>query len=348
MKTPRITSAALVLALGSFAACAADAPGGGTGDGTGDGGGGGGGDDVQYLKLAGKYSLTSKFDIEANMPGKVGDIARTFIAMTDNQNDPGQWILETAIDALPNGIVKTTLNNAVPFFSGYINDRLLQIAPDFVTKIVKVGNVFGDACKNFGLVSQLQVAGTTNAYTATHLVDGFQFKIDGTDIPFMFAEYSMTNVKVDNLTLGLEQAGKLTVSEHKIPLQYGKVLRIALDAAIIPLVDPNASNVTQLLQGLVHCDLVGQAIGDRIGFGSGLVETACNKGLDLAAQKIYQQIADIDGSAFEFKVTGTAKAVDANGDHTADRIDRGAWAGDLSYAGTPAPLANAIFAGNKM
>ena len=346
MKTPRITTAAVLIALGSFAACAADAPGGGS-PGGGNPGDNPGEDDVKVLKLAGKYGLTSKFDMQANMPGAVGDVARMFIAMTDDSTDPGKFIAEQVVNALPSGAVRTALNAALPFVSGYLNDYLLQIAPDFVTKIVKIGNVFGDASKNFGTLSELSITGSASPYVGNHTVNGVEFKIDGNQIPFMFADYNLTNVSVANLAVGLDQTGKMTIADHKLPLQYGAVLRIALDEAIIPLVDPNAANLTELLQSLVNCQAVGQAVANQIGFGAGAAETACNAGLALAANKIYDKLAEIDGSALEFQVAGTAKAVDSNADQTADRIDRGGWNGFVSYAGTPAPLANAIFAGSK-
>ncbi|MBP9087070.1 MAG: hypothetical protein KBG15_13195 [Kofleriaceae bacterium] len=348
MKTPRITTAALLIALGSFAACAADAPVGNGPGGDNPGGDNPGDDDVKVLKLAGKYGLSSKFDMQANMPGAVGEVARMFIDMTDDSTDPGQFIAEQVVAAMPSGAVRTALNAALPFVSGYLNDYLLQIAPDFVTKIVKIGNVFGDASKNFGTLSELSVTGSTSPYVGSHTVNGVEFKIDGNQIPFMFADYGMTNVNVANLAVGLEQAGKMTISDHKLPLQYGAVLRIALDEAIIPLVDPNAANLTELLQSLVDCQAVGQAVANQIGFGAGTAEVACNAGLALAANKIYDKLAEMDGSALEFQVAGTAKAVDSNADQTADRIDRGGWTGTVSYAGTPAPLANAIFAGSKM
>ena len=71
-------------------------------------------------------------------------------------------------------------------------------------------------------------------------------------------------------------------------------------------------------------------------------------GLSFAASAIYAQIDRIDGSAFEFGLTGTAKAVDKNGDGNADVIQVGKWGGTLSYAGTPAPLANATFKGQRL
>lgn len=348
MKTPRLTSAALLLALGSFAACAADAPGGSGPGGDNPGGDNPGDDDVKVLKLAGKYSLTSKFDLSTNMPGAVGEVSRMFIDMTDDSTDPGKFIAEQVVNALPSGAVRTALNSALPFVSGYLNDYLLQIAPDFVTKVVKVGNVFGDVAKNFGTLSELTVTGSASPYTGSHSVNGVEFKIDGNQIPFMFADYNLANVDVNNVSLGLAQSGKLTIGQHKLPLQYGAVLRIALDEAIIPLVDPNASNLTELLQSLVNCQAVGQAVADQIGFGAGTAETACNAGLALAAQKIYDKLGSIDGSALEFDVTGTASAVDSNNDQTADKINRGGWAGNMSYAGTPAPLSNATFDGSKM
>jgi len=344
----------LALALGATAAgCAADSP---DQDGGGGGGGGGSGSDdaPKQLDAAGKYQMTSTFDIAANMPGKVGEVSNAFINMTDGATDPADWILEQVIAKISNSTLKGFLNGARPFVAGYINDRLLQIAPDFVTTIVQVGQDFGQAARNFGLNEQLEVTGAFPNYMSKVSAVGVKFKIDNVEQDILFSQHMVAPVEAANVGLTLDQTGKLDIAEHKLPISFGKVLRIGLDEVIIPAVDPSATNLQTLLASLVDCSQVGQAINDAlvdaigIGGGAGTWTTACNAGLVFGSQAIYSKIDGIDASALEFSLVGVAKAVDTNGDRKVDNIQTGKWTGTLSYSGTPAPLATATFIGAAM
>jgi hypothetical protein len=343
----------LALAIGASAAgCAADSPDQGGDDG---GGGGGGGDETPIpTDATGRYQMTSTFDIATNMPGKVGTVTNAFIAATDGGDDPANWILEQIINKMPNGTLKSFLNGARPFVAGYINDRVLDIAPDFVTTFVQMGNDLGQAAKNFGLNETLDVSGSVGSYTSTVSAVGVKFKIDNIESDILFADNSMAPIDAAGVGIQLDATGKLSIAEHKLPVSFGKVMKLGLDKVIIPAVDPTATNLQTLLVHLIDCASVGQAINDalvdQLGFGggAGTWQTACNAGLVFGASALYGKMESIDSSALEFGLVGTAKAVDTNADHKIDKIQTGAWTGTLSYSGTPAPLAGATFTGQRM
>lgn len=307
-------------------------------------------DDVD---VSGKYQVKSNFDLATNLPGQVGDVTNAFIQMTDDPDDPTNYILDKIIENT-SGFIKTALQSAKPFVAGYLNDRLLDFAPDFVSTIIAVGDDFGQVAKNFGLNEELQVVGSEGNWLATHTVTGARFKIDGVESDYPFADYGVQPVSVPGVGLTVETSGKMTLAQHTVGLQYGSVLRIALDAAIIPSLDPTASNLTQLLQHQIDCQVVGQYVDDAVynatGFslGAGPFAAGCNLGLQKAADAIYAKIAGLDGSALDLGIEGTAKALDTNQDGAIDKIQTGAWAGTASYAGNPAPLAGATFFGSRM
>ena len=356
MKTIKNLSFVLALALGAVATgCAADSPDEG-GEGGGGGGGGSGSDDApRPMDASGKYQMASTFDIATNMPGKVGEVSNAFINMTDGTADPAEWIIEQIIAKTTNSTLKGILTTAKPFVAGYLNDRLLQIAPDFVTTIVQVGNDFGQMARNFGLNETLDVTGSAGAYTATVTAVGVHFKVDMIETDIAFADHSIMAVSAAGVGLSLDATGKLDIGEHKLPLSYGKILRLGLDEVIIPAVDPSATNLQTLLASLVNCAAVGQAINDALvqqfgfGGGAGTWQTACVAGLQFGAGAVYGKIDAIDASALEFGLTGVAKAVDANKDSKVDTIQTGKWTGTLSYGtSAPSPLAAATFSGSRM
>jgi hypothetical protein len=185
---------------------------------------------------------------------------------------------------------------------------------------------------------------------ATKTVLGAHFKVDNMESDHAFADYGMQNIVVNSIGITLDSSGKFTIAQHNLPLNYGKILHIGVDAAVIPLIDPTAHNLAELMQHKVDCAAVGELIADNYlyGFGAGAIESGCNAGLALAAQKIYQQIDGLDGTALQLQLTGTARALDSNNDHKVDKIQTGAWTGMASYAGTPSTLAPATFYGERM
>lgn len=349
-------SFALVLTAG---ACAASTPGtggdNGSGSGSGDGSGSGSGSGsggATALDATGKYSMQSTFDLSTNMPGTVGVVVNDFINATSGPNQPTQWILDQIIAKLPGGTVKSLLQGAEPFVAGYLNNQLLNFAPSFVTTVVQVGNDFGDMAKHFGLNETLDVAKAAQDYSSVHTAIGVHFKVENIENDYVFADYQVPNVVASGVGVTLDSSGKLSIASHKLPLSYGKVLRIGLDAAIIPLVDANATDLGTLLTDLVDCATVGQYIDDAIyqqfGFsvGAGTWQAACTAGLQFGAQQIYNQIDKIDASALEFDVSGTARATGTGG--KVNTLQTGKWSGMLSYSGTPAPLSTATFTGARM
>jgi hypothetical protein len=337
----------ILLAAAAATGCAADPADAGDDDGGGGGGGGGGGDPQPVPATPeGKFKVTSEFDLATNAPGTPGTIVNYFINATDDPDDPTKFIVDQIIAALPNGSIKNALINGAPFVTGYLNDRLLEVAPNFVAKLVDLGDAFGQVTKHFGTLEVLEI----NAQgQATKVVNGLHFTIDSVPMDFAFADEGIADTKVEGLMVTLEPSGKLSVASHVVPMKYGQVLRLAIDKGIIPMIDPSAQNLGDILHSVVNCQAVGQYVFEAIGFGSASTfESACNSGLTAAGGALYNALDSLDASALEFTMAGTARGVDRNADSKMDDIQSGVWTGTLGYAGTPAPLGAAKFFGAKM
>jgi hypothetical protein len=345
MLTPRL-GLVLVLALAAgatTAACGADPSSMGDDDGP-------GGDDDQPkpLDATGTYSMQSTFDLATNMPGTAGNVVNTIIAATNDPDDPTRWIVDQILTQLPDGTVKTAINTGKEFVVGYLNQRLLQLAPDFVSTTVQVGHDFGDIAKHFSLNETLELTKTSNGYTATHSVVGVHYKLGNQEGDFLLVNYHITNVVVPNVAVTMDQTGQMTIAAHSVPLAYGKLLRLGLDAAIIPQIDSSARNLNDLLAHKVDCVAVGNAVGNAIGFGASTITGACNAGLIAGANLVYSKIDAIDATALSFALNGTARGVDKNNDRKIDQLQTGTWSGTLAYGSTPTPLLPATFVGQRM
>jgi len=350
MKTTNSLVLALALAFGTTAAaCGGTDPSDMAGGDGGGGSGSGSGGNQKPLDTTGKFAVHSTFDLATNMPGTAGTVVNTIIAATDGSDDPTRWILDQLISQLPSGTVKSVLTSGEGFVAGYLNDRLLAIAPDFVSTMVQVGHDFGDIAKQFGLNETLELTHAGTDYTAVHSVTGAHFKLGNQEADYTLANYNMANVVVNNVSVTMDATGQLTIAAHNIPLAYGKLMRLGLDAAIIPALDASARNLGDLLAHTVDCQAVGAAIADAIGIGSASTFAgACTLGLAAGANFVYSKIDAIDGTALQFGLAGTAKGFDKNSDRTIDTIATGTWSGTLSYGTTPAPLAPSTFFGERM
>jgi len=354
MKTTNSLVLALALVLGAAAVgCGAD-PSSMPGAGDDDGGGGPGTDPgdgsggTKPLDPTGTYAMHSTFDLATNMPGTAGEVVSTIIKATDDSDDPTHWLLDQIIAQLPSGTVTDILKGSEPFVAGYLNDRLLDLAPDFVSTMVLVGHDFGTIAKNFGLNETLSLTGSGSDYTAVHTITGAHFKLGNQEADYLLANYHVPNVIVTKIAVTMDPTGQLTIAAHDVPLAYGKLLRLGLDAAIIPLIDSSAHSLNDLIAHKVDCKKIGAAIADAIHIGSASTfEAACSSGLTVAANFVYTKITAIDGNALQFGISGTARAMDKNNDRTIDSIVTGTWAGTLSYGSTPTPLIPAAFFGER-
>ncbi len=345
MKTNSL-SFTLLLALGASAAGCATSPTVDDDDGDGSGSGSGSGSDAVPLTAEGKYAMVSQFDIATNMPGTAGQVINQIIDATDSPDDPTHWILDQLIAQLPAGSIKNTLQSSVPFVAGYLNDRLLDVAPDFVTTLRDLGNKFGQIARKFGTLETLEIGANGQA---AKTVTGLHFSVDTLELDYAFKDYNIADVAVPSVAVTLEPSGRLSIGEHTVPLSYGKVMRIALDEMVIPMINPSAVTLEDVLKDVVDCHAVGQYVYEAIDIGSpSTFETACLAGLKGGSNAVYAQMAKVDTVALQFGLTGIAKAVDKNHDGKADQLQTGAWAGTLSYNGASAPLAAATFTGQRM
>ena len=296
----------------------------------------------------GKYALTSQFDVASGLPGAVGDVVNGFIEFTDDPDDPAGALLDLAIAQIDNGTIRGALQGARTLAAGIINDRILDIAPDFVRNMVAIGNNVGQMARNFGTLTELDVKKAGSAYISTHTLTGMQFKIDNQTYPIHFLDYGLDNVVTQNVTVGLETTGKLTIQAHQVPLPIGKIFRVAIDELVIPQIDPLASDLGDVFRGIVDCNALGQAVFDAVDIATpSTYAGACNAGLEALGNLVYGQLNQLNG-AMTFSINGTARAVDKNGDKKMDELKRGQWTGNVEYAGNPAPLTTATFAGTRM
>src|SRR6185369_4492146 len=122
-----------------------------------------------------------------------GDVVNTIIAATDEPTDPTKWVVDQIIAKMPNGTLKNVISGIEPFVVGYLNDKVLQFAPDFVTTFKQVGDDFGQMAKKFGVNETLDVTKSGSDFMSVDTATGIHFKIDTIETDLAFADYQMQN-----------------------------------------------------------------------------------------------------------------------------------------------------------
>jgi len=299
------------------------------------------------LDVTGTYTVHSTFDLATNMPGTAGTVVNTIIEITDIENDnPTRWLLDLIISRLPDS-AKTILEFGEELVVEFLNDKLLDFAPDLVVSMLQTGSDLGYLAKHFGLNETLTLTGSGTSYTGVHTVTGVHFKLGDQESDYAFANYHLPNIVVNDVAVTMDATGQLTIAAHALPVPYGKLIRLGLDALIIPALDAEAHNLNELFAHLIDCQKVADFITSKIILGNSLIKLACDAGLDIGAGFIYSKLDSIDATALSFGLAGTARAQDINNDRKIDKIQSGAWSGTMTYGATPAALTPSTFYGER-
>ncbi|HUH00641.1 MAG TPA: hypothetical protein VML75_01525 [Kofleriaceae bacterium] len=303
------------------------------------------------LDPTGRYTVSSDLDIVSGLPGTVGDVVNGFIDMTDGPYDPATWLIDVILDEVDSSTVSSVVNSFRPVLDGVLNDLLLSLAPGFVQDLLDIGDAFGQVARHFGVTSTLDVHAATgiegDELQATHTMTAMFFNIDSNRYTYNMTELGVGNQERDGLSFRMENENKVFIGEHAFNMPYGALLLVAMNDVIIPMVDPFAGSLSQLLSNAIDCTAVGYEISEYVGFGSpSLYEGACELGMNAAAAYIEDQIRSLQGMDLNLS-TGEAKPMDTNTDAKVDVLLNGAWSGNVSYFGSASVLSGATFRGER-
>jgi hypothetical protein len=288
----------------------------------------------------GVFALTSRFDVE--VPPAAAPVIAALTAATDGPDDPTRFLVDRMIATLPDGPVKIIAIQAAPYIAAYLQQRLLDIAPRLVDGLRAISDGLSRIAGQVGTIETLEIAASG---AAVRTIDGARFEIGATATTIRFAEAGLADIAAA-VQVTLDPAGQVAISRHGHRLPYGALLRLGLERAVVPLVEPAARDLATALGLLVNCDRVATLIAGHLGIGSpALYRTACRAGMTAIASEIDSCIAAIDQAELALDLTGTATGVDLDDDGTMDELHDGTWAGALTSATVRYPINAARFTG---
>jgi hypothetical protein len=137
------------------------------------------------------------------------------------------------------------------------------------------------------------------------------------------------------------KAGQLSVPSHGFTLRLGTTARYAFEATSFKSRGvQDSQSLVNAIFGLAHvsdqgtvlsgCAALDAAVCDQLRQGRGCLLDACNRGLDSLASMLAGAFDNLDGTALDFFLSGSAPVVDLNGDGLADALGLGGRAGTVS------------------
>ena len=286
----------------------------------------------------GVFALTSAFDL--HVPAAAAPALATLLAATDGPDDPSRYLIDRMIDELPDGSVKTVAMAAAPYVAAYVNARLTDLAPRFVDGIEQLGIGLARIATHLGTVERLEIAADG---TAVRTITGVRFEVGNAVTVVPLAVAGMSDLAA-GVRVTLDAAGHLGISEHQHALPYGALLRLGLDRAVVPGVEPTAGDLAGALGALLDCDRLGGVIASRVGIGSStLYGAACRATMTALASEVDAQLAAIDRAPLGIEVAGSAVGFDGNSDGAMDEINDGRWTGAVVSGDDREPIDAASF-----
>ncbi|HUJ58616.1 MAG TPA: hypothetical protein VLX92_08990 [Kofleriaceae bacterium] len=287
--------------------------------------------------------MTSRIDL-GTMPGGTDGALAELADATDAPDDPSLYLVDRLVAALPDGSIKTAAQLVAPLVAAYLDEKIDDIAPHFSAGVRTLGSGLAQIATRF---DTLEVWTVAQAGGTGRAIVGLRFELPTATTDVAFAGAGQPDVTAQT-QVTLDALGQLAVEHHAIGLAYGEMLRIGLDRAVIPTVDPAASDLATALTDLVDCKSLGALVADKLGIGTAsLYESACGVGLTAAADELYAKLATLDAAPLELDLAGLAVASDGDDDGVADTITGGTWTGSASYAGAPLAMGLATFDGKK-
>ncbi len=285
--------------------------------------------------VGGIFRVQSNYELAQVAPGAHALLAELADA-TDSPDDPGRYLVERMIAAIPDSQVRVIAHQLEPLLAAAVESELSAIAPKLVPAIIALTHGLERDARQFSTreLWLVQLGGAVN-----RAVIAVEF--DGVDIPFVDAGLPDPTATSQ---VTLQAGGQLAIAGHAMAIPYGAWLRLALDRVLIPSIVPGASNLAQALAAVIDCNRLGTRMAEVIGIGTpGLYGTTCHLALVELATRWYAHLAAIDAAQTMLISTGTARGFDHDHDGSMDEITTGAWTGSVDGA----PLGPATFAGVK-
>lgn len=278
------------------------------------------------LDPAGTFALRSTYSL-VGPPAPAVAMLDELASATDGVDDPSRYLIDKLVARLPEGRTQLVAAAVAPYLAAYVQHRVDSFAPGLVPGVRAMTAGLNAIARRFGTTEELVIDRPSidaRASRGRHVYVGAWF--DGIVVPFAPLGLADPTAATEVVLSG----DQLTFASHGIELDYGAMLRLGFDCVVIPRVIDGAHDLDEALHALVDCNKLGMHVADYLGIGSPeLYAGACSVALTRLAAEIYERLA---APPVRLTISGSARAVDLNGDGPVDVIADGRWSGTFGDA----------------
>lgn len=298
------------------------------------------------LEWKGRFTVVHHFDLTDMLRNtgnetldRVADVLEVLRLIGDDSGDRGEAIIELFCDLvnLDDSICRIVETIGGSFIDRALDRFLPQQVQDVFTVITDVLNI----------VSELTVVGEMEFVQSRLDENNMLIGNDNRWQKFRFVwrngcpmgmdcrrEFTIGNLDVERRPIfGVFDATvdrtTVNIAPHGLNFRYGVIILGIAEEWIIPAILGNANmgrvTFAELFASLLPCEDIDDITAD--GF--------CEDVLVLALSDIlFDLTSRLEFSPDQFRIEGTATAVDEDGDLVVDKLDEGVWAGTLTFGET--------------
>jgi hypothetical protein len=290
--------------------------------------------------LEGAINVTSNFNIKTDFVGsKLAQVLNVLDKISDDPEDPGKFVVDTVLAEVDNQAVLVVASVLKPTLYVEVNKLLNSIAPQLVADIKQLAQDISTIARHFELQS-VMVSPTPQQADKPMVVNHNAYKI-AWSLQGKRAEYAFNQPpQAKNVLLTWGGDSDLVVAEHDLKIKYGVFLVGAINSLVIPNIEPNANDITSLLQARVNCQKVAETMNNTVGAGGvPLWKLACDTGVAAVAKLLEDQVAQLDNGDSTLSISGVSKLRDMDKNGKLDALNQGVWTGSFKLEKCIAPLA---------
>lgn len=255
------------------------------------------------------YALESSFDVQGEFGDSgLGSVLNTLKGMSDHEDDPGRFVVESIVDKLP-GPLSWAAEPFVGELGRDVNALIYEVAPTAADDAKAIAEGLSQAARQFELSSHLAVGlDAEDRFTGTHSLLSVTYSYKSQSLTVTRAELGDKAQDAVRIPVLIEGA-TLTIPRHRLRLPIGTLLDKALDGVVVPAVIEDLGSFVEVVERWFACARVGAMIAVTIGAGDAEVIKACLAGAGSVSDRIHEKIRALDkDGALDLEGTATADA----------------------------------------
>ncbi|MEZ4465423.1 MAG: hypothetical protein R3F43_13335 [bacterium] len=294
------------------------------------------------FEFKGRYPAVSRFDLtglleDSGNPtlARVAEVLRIIRVLGNGNGDRGQELAALFCDVVnwDEGVCSILRRIGGPIVNEVFEQVMPQLVLDLLTALSDLVGIFSEMT----IIGEIEfitsypdaqgvLAGTDDRWQK------FRFTWNGEDREFTFGDLGRDYRPVAGTFDATVAGDQLTLGSHGMTLKLGVIALGIVELWIAPsfLREPAPIRLERLLGAVIPCE----AIDDYI-FGDPMAGVCQDILVVALAGLLEDQLAGLDLAPDAFRLEGTARISDTDGDLGIDLLDEGVWRGTIDIGGRP-------------